>query len=43
MSKQLNSQAEQISEFEWFRERLEKLERLFRQDGEINFLSDEDP
>ena len=35
-------EAERNSEFEWFRERLEKLERLFKQDGEINFLSDED-
>ena len=39
--KQLNSPAEQVSEFEWFRKRLEKLERLFKQGGEINFLSDE--
>ena len=38
----LYSEAERNSEFEWFRERLEKLERLFKQGGEINFLSDED-
>ena len=37
-----NSETEYISEFEWFRERLEKLERLFKQGGEINFLSSED-
>ena len=41
--KWLNNQADQNSEFEWFRERLEKLDRLFKQGGEINFLSDEDP
>ena len=35
-------EAERNSEFKWFRERLEKLERLFKQRGEINFLSDED-
>ena len=40
--KQLNSPAEQVSEFEWFRERLEKLEQLFKPGGAINFLSDED-
>ena len=33
-----NGETEYISEFEWFRERLEKLERLFKEGGEINFL-----
>ena len=42
VGKKLNSQIERNSEFKWFRERLEKLERLFKQGGEINFLSDED-
>ena len=37
-----NSESEYNSEFEWFRARLEKLARLFKQGGEINFLSDED-
>ena len=36
------TESERNSEFKWFRERLEKLERLFKQGGEINFLSDED-
>ena len=36
------AETEHNSEFEWFRERLEKLERLFKQGGEINFSSDED-
>ena len=35
-------EAERNSEFKWFRDRLEKLERLFKQGGEINFLSGED-
>ena len=39
--KWLNNQVDQNSEFEWFRERLEKLDRLFKQGGKINFLSDE--
>ena len=42
VSKRLNNQVDQNSEFEWFRERLEKLDKLFKQGGEINFLSDED-
>lgn len=32
------AETEHNSEFEWFRERLEKLERLFKEGGEINFL-----
>lgn len=35
------AEIEHNSEFEWFRERLEKLERLFKLGGEINFSSDE--
>ena len=39
VSKRLNNQTGQNSEFEWLRERLEKLERLFKQGSEIDFLS----
>ena len=37
----LNNQTEEEHEFVWFRERLEKLANLFKQGGEIDFLSDE--
>ena len=37
--KRLNNQVNRNSEFEWLRERLEKLERFFRLDGETHFLS----
>ena len=38
--RRLNNQIEEEQEFGWFRERLEKLVDLFKQDGEIDFLSD---
>jgi hypothetical protein len=37
---ELDNQIEQDGEFEWLRERLEKLERLFKHGGEINFLEE---
>ena len=40
VSRWLGNQVNRNSEFEWLRERLEKLEKLFKQDGEIHFLSD---
>ena len=40
VSKRLNNQVNWNSEFEWLRERLEKLDRFFKQDGEIDFFSD---
>ena len=42
VARKSNGEAEYNSEFEWFREKLEKLERFFKQGGEINFLSDKD-
>ena len=42
VARKSNGEAEYNSELEWFSEKLEKLERLFKQGGEINFLSDED-
>ena len=42
VSKRSNGEAACEVEFEWFRDRLEKLECLFKHDGEINFLSDEE-
>ena len=42
VARKSNGEAEYNSEFEWFSEKLEKLERLFKQGGVINFLSDED-
>ena len=41
VSKKSNSEATCEDEFEWFREMLEKLECLFKEGGEINFLSAE--
>ena len=42
ISRQSSGEIEHNLEFKWLRERLEKLERLFKHGGEINFSSDED-
>ena len=39
---ELDNQIEQAGEFEWLRERLERLKGLFNHGGEINFLSEEE-
>lgn len=36
--RKLNNQIEEEQEFEWFQEKLESLEKLFRHGGEIDFL-----
>ncbi len=40
VSRRLDNQIEQDGEFEWLRERLERLEGLFKHGGEINFLEE---
>lgn len=39
--RKLNNLIKENEEYKWFHERLEKLENLFKQDGEIDFLADE--
>ncbi len=41
VTRKLNNQIKEEQEFEWFREKLENLEKLFKHGGEIDFLSDE--